>query len=109
MGERNVGGVTAIAADHHIRRWLNSLCRRSRKERVARNSFPARAELRPLGNAVDVGGNLFAREPLKLVPRPTRCLAGNTCQCEIPFLQRTAWRRPRRQNGEIAGLVLTRR
>ena len=64
------------------------------------------AELRPPGDAVDVGLDVLDRERHELVPRPRASLAGLGADAERPLPRVDPGRRPRRQHREVVGQVL---
>src|SRR5262249_2749511 len=55
-------------------------------------ALPPGAQLRPLGDAVDVPGDLLRGQPLELLPRPPLGLVNLPDDGEVPHLQGRAWR-----------------
>src|SRR6185312_15488783 len=76
------------------------------EQRVDRDASPDGVELRPLGHAVDVAGDLLARQGTELLPGPTARLGQLTDDREVPRLERRVRRRSGGQDGEITGDVL---
>src|SRR5437868_12905467 len=68
--ERQVRRVTPVAE----REQVAGIMVDESEERVERDALPDGVELRPLGDAMDVGRDLLARQGLELVPRPARRL-----------------------------------
>src|SRR5690348_7099195 len=79
------------------------------EQRVDRHTGPDRVQLRPLRDAVDVDGDLLPRQRLQLVPAPAARLVDLTPERERPALQLHARSRPRGEDREVAGDVLTGR
>src|SRR3954451_18739990 len=102
--ERDVRRVAAVTERDRVGRVvLDGL-----EQRVDSHALPDRVELRPAGDAVDVGGDRLARESLELVPRPADRLAA-AAELERPLLERRVRRRARREHREVVGQVLARR
>src|SRR5262249_9668849 len=100
--DREVGGVAAIGVDHRVR--VEGL--RLLEQEVHRDPSEARAELRPLGDAVDVAGDLLERELVELIPAPLTLLADHAIEPEAPFIWGDVWCRAGGQDGEALFGVL---
>src|SRR6266436_2010226 len=102
--ERQVGRVAAVRVlGHEVGCRLDPF-----EERVDRDASPDGVELRPFGHAVDVAGDLLAREGTELLPGPTAGLVQLADDREVPQLERRVRRRAGGENGEVAGDVLAR-
>src|SRR6185312_165252 len=100
--ERQVGRVAAVRVlDHEVGCRLDSF-----EERVDRDASPDGVELRPLGHAVDVAGDLLARQGTELLPGPTAGLVQLADDREVPRLERRVRRRPGGEDGEVRSHVL---
>src|SRR5262249_21841147 len=100
--EREVGRVAAVRVlGHELGCRLDPF-----EERVDRNAAPDGVELGPLGHAVDVAGDLLARQGTELLPGPTARSVQLADDGKVPRLQRRVRRRPGGENGEITGDVL---
>ncbi len=65
--EREVGGVSAVTTDHHIVvTGLDIL-----EQPVYGHATPSHVQLRPVGDAVDIGDDVFDAHLLKLTPVPS--------------------------------------
>ena len=64
--ERQVGRVALLGVADDVRRGRADLGHL--EDRLDRDALPGRVELRPAGDAVDVGVDLLARQRLELVP-----------------------------------------
>src|SRR5262249_31628257 len=77
-------------------------------EGVDRDPLPMGVELRPLGDAMDVGGDRLAGERVELCPRPALWRVDLAGQAEVPALERDVRRRPGGEHREGGGEVLPR-
>src|SRR5918992_5764792 len=100
--DRQVGGVTAIAVGNEIgrRRLVES---RRLDQVVDRHALPCRPELAPLGDAMDIDGDLGLRQGLKLVPRPPASERSPVLQRQGPLLECRMRRRAGAQHREVVG------
>src|SRR5215470_12354143 len=103
--QRQVGRVAAVRELGHELRCRLDTC----QQRVDRDAPPDGVELRPLRHAVDVAGDLLARQGAELLPGPAPRLVQLADDRKVPQLQRRARRRPGGENGEITGDILTGR
>src|SRR5262249_44748115 len=100
--ERDVRRVATVAElDHVLRGRLDAV-----EQRVDGDALPVRVELRPLGDTVDVDGDLLPRQRTELLPRPAGQLVDFTGDREVPLVERGVWGRARRQDREIVRDVL---
>src|SRR5207249_3701039 len=72
------------------------------------DAFPVGVELRPLGDTVDVGPDLLARERTELLPGPGGRLGGPAHDRERPLGGRRVRRRSGREHREVPDDVLAR-
>ena len=100
--DRQVGGVTAIAVGHEIGR--RRLVEPRRLDQVIdRHALPFRPKLAPLGDAMDVDGDLGLRQGLKLLPRPPASERSAVLQRQGPLLEWRTRRRAGAQHREVVG------
>src|ERR671910_81956 len=71
-----------------------------------RDALPPGVELRPLGDAVDVAGDLLGGERPELLPRPSLRLVYLAADREVPLLKRRAGRGACREYREAIDQVL---
>src|SRR5262245_47596696 len=103
--ERQVRRVVAVAEGCDVLgRRLHPL-----QQRIHRDALPPGAQLRPLGDAVDVPGDLLRGQPLELLPRPPLGLVNLPDDGEVPRLQGRAWRGAGREDREAVIQVLAGR
>src|SRR5215213_738057 len=74
---------------------------------VHRDAFPTGTELRPFGNAVDVGGDLLRGQLSELLPHPSLWLVDLPDDGEVPFLERSAGRGAGREHRKSIDQVLS--
>src|SRR5207253_4894950 len=74
--------------------------------RVDGDALPAGVQLRPLGDAVDVAGDLLARQVAELIPGPAPRLVDLADDREVPFLERRVRRRAGGEHREVRRHVL---
>src|SRR5215472_70012 len=100
--ERQVGRVAAVRVlGHELGCRLDPF-----EERVDRDASPDGVELRPLGHAVYVAGDLLARQGAELLPGPAVRLVQLADDRKVPQLQRRVRRRPGGQDGEVRSHIL---
>src|SRR5215472_13193994 len=100
--ERQVGRVAAVRVLGHV---LG--CRLDPfEERVDRDASPDGVELGPLGHAVDVAGDLLARQGTGLLPGPAARLVQLADDGKVPRLERRVRRRSGGEDGEVRGHML---
>jgi hypothetical protein len=86
--ERQVRRIAAVAElDNVFRSGFDSV-----KQGVERNALPDRVQLRPLGHAMDVDFDLFARQRPKLLPGPAARLVNLADDRKVPAFNRCARR-----------------
>jgi hypothetical protein len=102
--ERQVGRVAAVAVLRDVlSRRLDPV-----EQRVHGHPSPGRVQLGPLRHAVDVAGDLFARQGAELVPRPAPRLVNLTVDGEVPPVQRGVRGRTCGQHRKVPRHVLAR-
>jgi hypothetical protein len=96
------GGVTAIAVSHKMgrRRLVES---HRLDQAIDRHALPLRPKLAPLGDAMDVDGDLSLRQGLKLLPRPPARERSPILQRQGPLLECRMRRRAGAQHREVVG------
>src|SRR5947209_12233824 len=85
--QRQIRRVAAIAP----RREVLSSGVNAFKQRIDRNASPVRAQLRPLGDAVNVDCHAFRRKRQKLLPRPRDWFVDSAMDRETPLIERRVW------------------
>src|SRR5215510_12275957 len=103
--ERQVGRVAAVRVlGHELGCRLDPF-----EKRVDRDAPPDGVELGPLGHAVDVAGDLLARQGAELLPGPAARLVQLADDGKVPQPGRRVRRRPGRKDGEVRSHVLAGR
>src|SRR6478672_10539780 len=101
--EREVRAVAAVAEREDVLgARLDAF-----EERVDRDPSPRGIELRPLRDAVDVGGDPLARQRLELLPRPGARLVDVPTDLERPPVEGVMRCRARGEDWEVLSQVLT--
>src|SRR5829696_8778341 len=101
--QRQVRGVAAVAErDDVLGDGLDLF-----EQGVHRDAFPPGAQLRPLGDAVDVFCDLLRGQLSELLPSPPLWLVDLPDDGEIPFLERSAGRGAGREHRKSVDQVLS--
>jgi hypothetical protein len=99
-----VGGVAAIGGDQReAGAGVQAL-----QQGIQRHPFPGGAELGPVGDAVQVDGDLFCGQGAEAGPVPAPLLAGLAGDGELPVGEVDAGGRSGRQDREVLDQVLAR-